>query len=361
MSVASTAGKASLLYRLGILTPILLVLVLVFGLLGVSTVVLGTMQSSATPTGNGSPSAYAMEVIPADMLAIYQSEPVKRQCPGLSWTIVAAIGHLESNDNRNPGISSAGARGASQFMPTTWESSGQLVVQVGVFGEVKAGYGVDGDGDGLADIMNPLDSVPASARLLCANGGGNPNTLRNAVYAYNHAWWYVDGGRADNGSQFEGIIPLAARLQDLTTSQGIPGKVIIAPGANAPGRPIKTETMDFFAIVAGIYGRPITVGSGTNRSTIYTASGGLSDHPPGFAGDFGMRGNGGFDRGPVGDGIAAACLIASGYPADQAQAMASLGGLWSTTYNGYRTQCIWKTQRGGNHDDHVHISARRVS
>ena len=39
--------------------------------------------------------------------------------------------------------------------------------------------------------MNPLDAVPSAARLLCAAGAGNPATLSQAIFAYNHATWYV--------------------------------------------------------------------------------------------------------------------------------------------------------------------------
>lgn len=98
-----------------------------------------------------------------------------QRCPGLSWSVLAAIGQIESGHGRNMGPSSAGALGPMQFLPSTWWT-----------------YGVDGDGDGEADIMNPYDAVPSAARYLCANGaGGAPGGLRGAVFAYNHAWWYV--------------------------------------------------------------------------------------------------------------------------------------------------------------------------
>ncbi|HEX2314016.1 MAG TPA: lytic transglycosylase domain-containing protein, partial [Thermomonospora sp.] len=96
-------------------------------------------------------------------------------CPGLSWTVLAAIGQVESDHGRNAGRSSAGALGPMQFLPSTWKS-----------------FGVDGDGDGKADIMNPYDAIPAAAKYLCAHGGGRGGqSLYQAVYAYNHAHWYV--------------------------------------------------------------------------------------------------------------------------------------------------------------------------
>ena len=98
-----------------------------------------------------------------------------RYCPGLSWTVLAAIGQVESGHGRNVGPSSAGALGPMQFLPSTWASSG-----------------VDGDGDGKADIMSPYDAVPAAALYLCRNGAGRGGqSLYNAIFSYNHADWYV--------------------------------------------------------------------------------------------------------------------------------------------------------------------------
>lgn len=96
-------------------------------------------------------------------------------CNGLSWTVLAAIGQVESDHGRNAGRSSAGALGPMQFLPSTWQT-----------------YGVDGDHDGKADIMNPYDAIPAAAGYLCKNGaGGGGKALYRAIFAYNHADWYV--------------------------------------------------------------------------------------------------------------------------------------------------------------------------
>jgi hypothetical protein len=98
-----------------------------------------------------------------------------RYCPGLAWQVLAAIGQVESGHGRNVGPSTAGALGPMQFMPATWAFSG-----------------VDGDGDGKADIMNPYDAVPAAALYLCRAGAANGTQgLYDAIFSYNHADWYV--------------------------------------------------------------------------------------------------------------------------------------------------------------------------
>jgi hypothetical protein len=112
---------------------------------------------------------------PANWIDLFK-ESAAQYCPGLSWTVLAAIGEIESGDGANDGPSSAGARGPMQFLLSTW-----------------AIWGTDGFGPpGPPDIMNPLDAVPSAARLLCASGGGSSATLAGAIFAYNHATWYVN-------------------------------------------------------------------------------------------------------------------------------------------------------------------------
>jgi membrane-bound lytic murein transglycosylase B len=95
----------------------------------------------------------------------------------LSWTVLAAIGQIESADGTNMGPSSAGALGPMQFLPSTW-----------------ARWGIDGFGQtGPPDIMNPYDAVPAAARMLCADGAASgAHGLYGAIFDYNHADWYVN-------------------------------------------------------------------------------------------------------------------------------------------------------------------------
>jgi murein DD-endopeptidase MepM/ murein hydrolase activator NlpD len=91
---------------------------------------------------------------------------------GIPWQVLAAINKIESNFGGNMGPSSAGAVGWMQFMPSTWLR-----------------WGVDADGDGIADPWNASDAVFAAARYLAAAGG--QTDISRAVFAYNHADWYV--------------------------------------------------------------------------------------------------------------------------------------------------------------------------
>ena len=104
-------------------------------------------------------------------------EPAQRAastCPGLPAEVLVAIAQVESRLGHRSGPSAAGARGPMQFLPATW-----------------AAYGADGDGDGFADVLNPVDALHGAARLLCANGGADPGGLDSALWNYNHSDHYV--------------------------------------------------------------------------------------------------------------------------------------------------------------------------
>ncbi|MEV4418906.1 lytic murein transglycosylase [Patulibacter sp. NPDC049589] len=108
--------------------------------------------------------------IPPFLLPIYQAAGVQY---GVPWEVLAAINEIETDYGRNLSVSSAGAQGWMQFMPATWK-----------------GYGVDANGDGSADPYNPVDAIFAAARYLRAAGA--EKSIKKAIFAYNHADWYVD-------------------------------------------------------------------------------------------------------------------------------------------------------------------------
>ncbi|HWM10758.1 MAG TPA: lytic murein transglycosylase, partial [Solirubrobacteraceae bacterium] len=101
---------------------------------------------------------------------IYQAAGIQY---GVRWEILAAINEIETDYGRNLNVSSAGALGWMQFMPSTWTA-----------------YGVDANGDKVKDPYNPVDAIFAAARYLRAAGADTD--IRRAVFAYNHADWYVD-------------------------------------------------------------------------------------------------------------------------------------------------------------------------
>jgi len=118
-------------------------------------------------------SAYAQSVVPSRYLALYRA--AASTCRGLPWTVLAAIGTVETGNGANTSTSSKGAMGPMQFLPSTF-----------------AAYAVDGDGDGVANIQDPADAIYSAARYLCAWGAGlGGQSLYAAIFAYNHADWYV--------------------------------------------------------------------------------------------------------------------------------------------------------------------------
>ena len=131
----------------------------------------GSSGSGAAGAGGTTSSA-----LPTTYLQLFQ-ESAARYCPGLSWTVLAAIGQIESADGTNVGPSSAGALGPMQFLPSTW-----------------AVWGTDGFGEtGTPNILDPYDAVPSAARMLCADGAAaGGQSLYHAIFDYNHANWYVN-------------------------------------------------------------------------------------------------------------------------------------------------------------------------
>jgi len=108
--------------------------------------------------------------IPPFLLPIYQAAGIQYSVP---WQVLAAINEIETDYGRNLNVSSAGALGWMQFMPPSW-----------------AMYGVDANGDGVKDPYNPVDAIFAAARYLKA--AGVETDLPRAIFAYNHADWYVE-------------------------------------------------------------------------------------------------------------------------------------------------------------------------
>lgn len=116
--------------------------------------------------------AREVEPIPYKRYVQIYKAAAKRYEFAEDWYVLAAVGQVESNHGENMGPSSAGAIGPMQFLPSTWME-----------------YGVDGNRDGEANIMDPEDAIPAAASYL--RDSGAPEDWYSALYTYNRAGWYV--------------------------------------------------------------------------------------------------------------------------------------------------------------------------
>jgi hypothetical protein len=104
---------------------------------------------------------------PADALLGYFKEA--ERATGIGWQYLAAINFIETGFGRIHGLSTAGAQGPMQFLPSTWNESGI----------------------GKGDINDPHDAIQAAARYLVRRGG--PADMRKALFGYNNTDAYVNG------------------------------------------------------------------------------------------------------------------------------------------------------------------------
>jgi len=199
--------------------------------------------------------------IPPFLLPIYQAAGIQY---GIPWQVLAAINEIETDYGRNLSVSSAGALGWMQFMPGTW-----------------ATYGVDANGDHKRDPYNPVDAIFAAARYLKAAGG--QRDLRKAIFAYNHAGWYVESvllrarlvtalpgdlvGALTGLAQ--GLFPVGARASytgQVSVARARKGRTAVGPDPGGAGR----TQIDIFAargapVIAVGDGRIAAIGSDPRR------------------------------------------------------------------------------------------------
>lgn len=285
--------KAAVILVKKYLGPIVWTVVLIVCLLALAFVMLnfavgGLISTFDTKEGfrSGMPTTLAISEI-GQFMPIFEQAQARY---GVSWAVLAAMCKIESGFGQNMGPSSAGAVGFMQFMPTTWsgyrnplasdnpsnprwDTNPQTIAQYG-------GYGVDGNGDGKADPFDPWDAVFAAANMLAKNGFSEDP--RKAVYAYNHAWWYVDMvmAQAEEYSQQmapveDGIWPLPAQFAQITCPYGSPredsgfhhGVDIACP----VGTPVYAALPGRVAYAGwkGTYGNCVIVDSGAGTEILY--------------------------------------------------------------------------------------------
>jgi hypothetical protein len=164
--------KAKSLSPRGAFLAVCLPLVLFFGLVFVG--VFAAVVAGGTASCGGGEAVGALGPgVPKRLVPIYEQAAAKYRLGERGPSILAAINWVETGFGANLGVSSAGAEGWMQFIPSSWEA-----------------FGVDGDGDGDKDPNDPWDAIFAAARLLRYSGA--PGDWHGAIFSYNHAEWYVE-------------------------------------------------------------------------------------------------------------------------------------------------------------------------
>lgn len=205
----------------------------------VATITIAPAATDVIPGGGDGTVAPPPVVMSAYENAASRANMLYPSC-SMSWPLLAAIGQIESNQGASGGSSRSGwngienppilglrlngangvraikdtdkgrydgdrqwdrAVGPMQFLPSTWKT-----------------FGVDADGDHVANPQDIRDAAATAAAYLCKGGVnlGDPTQLATAIYSYNAADWYVSD-----------VLTLMSHYADLA---------VTAPGADAAVR-----------------------------------------------------------------------------------------------------------------------------
>jgi cell wall-associated NlpC family hydrolase len=204
------------------------------GLLVLIAVLSGAGAGGMLSTFGGSgtrPSRAALTDIPSDYLALYMDAAAT--CPGLDWSVLAAIGKTETDHGRSPlpgvhsGANEAGARGPMQFLLPTFQN-------------VVAQHPPPQGGATPPSPYNPHDAIYAAAAYLCDSGARTGKNIPGAVKTYNPDDSYVSQvlTQAQTYASDKGFgadtTPTAAALQAINYAQGQLG-LPYEWGGNGPG------------------------------------------------------------------------------------------------------------------------------
>jgi Transglycosylase SLT domain len=143
---------------------------LLCGLLGLVLMLGGAFSSSSSTSSCGT----ALSAGEPPLTSYYSAAAKRFDLGADGYAYLASINQTETSFGTNLAVSSAGAIGWMQFEPATF-----------------AEYAVDvSDPGGKADPDNPQDAIYTAANMLHADGA--PRDWGKAIYAYNHAQWYVN-------------------------------------------------------------------------------------------------------------------------------------------------------------------------
>lgn len=140
--------------------------------------------------------------IPTEYIPIYIDAGKTYDVP---WTLIAAHHRVETRfSTMDTLISPVGAEGHMQFMPCTfvgWTHPTCHGLGKGAIPESEktdpviikqyGGYGVDANGDGIADPFNIEDAIFSAANFL-SKAGASDGEIEKAIFSYNHSQQYVE-------------------------------------------------------------------------------------------------------------------------------------------------------------------------
>ncbi|WP_374053845.1 lytic transglycosylase domain-containing protein [Rossellomorea sp. FM04394] len=147
-------------------------------------------------------SSIGKEEVPSEYIPIYKAAQEEY---GVPWYLLAAHHRVETKfSTMKTLVSPAGAEGHMQFMPCTFVGWSHPTCSGLGKGNIPSdqktdpaviekygGYGVDANGDGIADPFQIEDAVFSAANYLARNGAAD-GKIEQAVFAYNHSDQYVE-------------------------------------------------------------------------------------------------------------------------------------------------------------------------
>ncbi len=350
---ARRAGRRSSPLRIG--AVLIAVALGGFMVLIMSMVIVLSQSPDQSQDGSFEPSQAAVADIPPSILPLYLQAG---QQEGIDWAILAGIGKVETDHGRSTvpgvhsGVNSYGCcAGTMQFSVT------------GPGGGTWGAYGVDGNHDGQVSVYDPADAIPAAAAYLKASGA--PDDYRQAIFAYNHATWYV-AEVEQWADRYRGALQAGGTSALTTNIAGARDVLQLADGPHpritftaSQRNDLSTGQIDprltsMLATIAQAH--TITITALKSDHGLLTTSGSVSNHSAGRAADIGIV-----------DGEVCNSIVhrRTGKCWQLAQQLAQVKGPLSVKLEliygidpdgpGPAFACTGDPACGGDHTDHVHV------